>query len=108
MRVHPGVVSGIVNGVKGVGPDTARKIAKALGTPQIKVFRKAGLIDDPLLEEVDDEDLLSLVKRFMSLPAIKRKMVLSMLEPLLEGEDVEDGQRSQRVRRDSDKGLAKR
>lgn len=102
------MISKIVNGESGVGPDVARKIAKALNIPQLKVFRKAGLIDDPLLEEVDNEDLLSLIKRFMALPPLKRKMVLSMLEPLLEGEDIEDVQRSQRVRKDSDKGLAKR
>ena len=108
MGVHPGVVSSIINRVKGVGPDTARKIAGVLGVPQLKVFRKAGLIDDPLLDEVEDEDVLSLLKRFMLLPEIKRKMVLSMLEPLLEDEDTEDVERSTRIRKDHSKGLARR
>lgn len=106
--LYSSVVSKIVNGESGIGPDVAKKIAKALDVPQLTVFRKAGLIDDPLLEEVDDEDMLTLIKRFMQLPEIKRKMVLSMLEPLLEeevGEDSDAG-RSGRVHKGPGKGKA--
>lgn len=53
-------ISNVISGNRAPGPDLCRAIAHALGEPEEKVFRLAGLLsplpasDDPILTELRD------------------------------------------------------
>ena len=50
--VYQSAISSLLSREKGLGVDTAKKIAVALGVSQYEVFRIAGLIDEELLDDV--------------------------------------------------------
>jgi len=47
-RIKPNTVSRVLSRERNPGPEFCRAVARALGLPQEYVFRRAGLIDDPL------------------------------------------------------------
>ena len=50
-KISQSQITRILNGTRGIGPDTCKKIARALNLPEDDVFRQAGLLtskpDDP-------------------------------------------------------------
>ena len=79
MGVDTAVVSNIMNGVRGIGTDSCRAIARALGVFQLEVFTRGGLIEPVQNHDNESERLIAL---YRSLPEEKRQAAFMMMQGL--------------------------
>lgn len=73
------IISQVLSGDKGAGPDSCNGIARAFGIPPETVFRKAGILP-PLPGPEDDELARELIERIKRLTPEQRREVLSFVE----------------------------
>ena len=69
-----GSLSNVLSGNRNAGPDICNAVARALGEPEEKVFRLAGLL--PPLPAEEDELLNEVTEAFKRLTPEKRREVL--------------------------------
>ena len=70
-----GSLSNVLSGNRNAGPDICNAVARALGEPEEKVFRLAGLLP-PLPAAEEDELLNEITETFMRLNPEMRREVL--------------------------------
>lgn len=85
--LNTGTLSNILNGNRRPGPEVCRAIAKALGEPEEKVFRLAGLLSS--LPASNDPTLVELQELVKNLPPAQRKQALDFLRFLYQSSQVE-------------------
>ena len=79
--VSTGALSNVLNGNRKAGPEFCRAIAKALGEPEEKIFRLAGLLS-PLKTPEDEITLQEIWDMVKSMSVEQREEVLNYVKYL--------------------------
>lgn len=81
--VYPSVIGGITTRRRDMSAETARKVARALGMSQHKLFVLAGLIDDE--GDADNAVLVEIARLLARMELPQRRLLLRIAEVLTEG-----------------------
>lgn len=74
--IENSVLSNVMNGKRGAGPEFCNAIARGLGLPPVMVFEKAGLL--PVTEPTDDA-IRAVTYQLQNMPAPMRELFVKMI-----------------------------